>query len=363
MTSLLDPVRLGDVTLANRLVMAPTACVRPIRGRIPDHTAGAYYAARASAGLIITEATSVSPLGVGYPDTPGIWNSAQVLGWRGVTDAVHDRGGRIFLRLWHAGRVSDPEYLSGEMPVAPSAIACSRPPCFVVPRSLHVNEIRRIVSDFDQAARHARQAGFDGVQVHAGDGYLIDQFLHDGSNLRHDEYGGSIENRCRFLLEIMDACIGVWGAGRVGLHLSPRGDRHDMRDSDPASLFRHVAGAMGRRGVAFICVREHAGADALTPLIRAAYEGGLILNEGYDFESARQAISAGRGDAVAFGRAFAVNPDLVQRLRTGAPVRSFDLRAVDVAPAAVQAGHQGTKLELFTSRAVSLSSEASAHLR
>lgn len=324
MTSLLDPLQMGDVKMSNRIVMAPTACARAVRRRVPGDEARVYYARRASAGLIITDATSVSPLGVGYPDTPGIWNSAQVQGWRTVTDAVHNHGGRIFLRLWHAGRVSDPEYLCGEMPVAPSAIACAGPGAFVVPRSLHPAEIHRVVADFDQAARHARQAGFDGVQIHAGDGYLIDQFLHDGSNHRHDEYGGSVVNRCRFLLEIVDACIGVWGPGCVGLHLSPRGDRHDMRDSDPQGLFRLVAHELGRRRVAFVCVREHPGQDALTPVIRESFHGPLVLNEGYDADSALRAIEAGLGEAVAFGKAFVNNPDLVERLRVGKPLRSAE---------------------------------------
>lgn len=329
MTSLFDPLLLGDVELNNRIIMAPTPCLRAVRGRIAGDRARMYYAQRASAGLIITDATSVSPLGVGFPDTPGIWNSAQVRGWRPVTDAVHDRGGRIFLRLWHAGRVSDPEYLCGEMPVAPSAIACTTDAQrYVVPRCLHLAEIHRVVADFDQAARYARLAGFDGVQIHAGDGYLIDQFLHDGSNLRRDEYGGSAANRCRFLLEIVDACIGVWGAGRVGLHLSPRGDRHDMHDSDPAGLYRHVATELASRHIAFICVREHPGQDAITPVIRAAFDGPLVLNEGYDAESALRAIEAGLGEAVAFGKAFVANPDLVERLRVGEPLRPTEAHEV-----------------------------------
>lgn len=331
MTSLLDPLQLGDVLLRNRIVMAPSARIRPAQGRVPNDILRTYYAQRASAGLIVTEAASVSPLGIGYPDMPGIWNSAQVQGWRRVTQAVHERGGRIFLRLWHAGRVSDPEYLSGEMPVAPSAIPCRgqdpeaehTEPCpnYVVPRSLHISEIQRIVADFDQAARYARQAEFDGVEIHAGDGYLIDQFLHDGSNCRQDEYGGSLINRSRFLLQIVDTCIGVWGAGRVGVHLSPRGDRHDMQDSNPVALYRHVGQALGSRRAAFVCIRERPGSDALTPTIRHAFSGALILNEGYDLLSAQQAMQAREGDAVAFGRAFACNPDLVERAREGLTLR------------------------------------------
>lgn len=329
MTSLLDPLLLGDVWLRNRIVMAPCAGTRPAQGRVPGDALRAYYAQRATAGLIVTEAASVSPLGLGYPDMPGIWNSAQVQGWRRVTEAVHERGGRIFLRLWHAGRVSDPEFLSGEMPVAPSAIPCRQSGAcspidsagYVVPRSLHPDEIHRIVADFDQAARYARLAEFDGVEIHAGDGYLIDQFLHDGSNCRQDEYGGSVGNRSRFLLEIIDACIGVWSAGRIGVHVSPRGDRHDMRDSDPVCLYRHIASELGKRHLAFICVREYPGADALTPVIRQAFGGALILNEGYDLELAQQVIETRTGDAVAFGRAFVSNPDLVQRLAEGIALR------------------------------------------
>jgi len=322
MTSLFDPVRLGEIELPNRIVVAPSAGTWSVHGRVPDEGMRAYYAQRADAGLILAGAASVSPLGIGHPDTPGIWNSVQVRGWRLVTDAVHQRGGRIVLQLWHAGRVSDPEYLSGEMPVAPSAIACGRGPCpppggFVVPRSLRLDEIRRVIADFEQAARHAWQAEFDGVEIHAGDGYLIDQFLHDGSNGRQDDYGGSIGKRSRFLLEIVDACAGIWGSGRVGVHLSPRGDRHDMRDSDPVALYRHVAHELGQRRVAFVCVREHEGADALTPVIRDAFSGALVLSEGYDPDSALRAVQAGQGEAVAFGRAFARNPDLVRRIRAG----------------------------------------------
>ncbi|WP_323012740.1 alkene reductase [Castellaniella sp.] len=332
MTSLLDPLQLGDILLRNRIIMAPAAGSRPAQGRVPDDALRNYYAQRAAAGLIVTEAASVSPLGLGYPGMPGIWNSAQVQGWLRVTQAVHERGGRIFLRLWHAGRVSDPELLSGEMPVAPSAIACQNGQCavtddtvsYVVPRSLRLNEIHRIVADFDQAARYARMAEFDGIEVHAGDGYLIDQFLHDGSNCRQDEYGGSLANRCRFLLEILDVCIGVWSTGRIGVHLSPRGDRHDMRDSDPAALYQYIAKELDKRRLAFVCVREHPGDDALTPVLRQAFGGALILNEGYDVGLAHHALEAGHGDAVAFGRAFVHNPDLVQRLREGQALRACD---------------------------------------
>ena len=319
MTSLFDPVRLGEIELPNRIVMAPAAGAGARLRRVPDDGMRAYYAQRADAGLILVGA-SVSPSGIAHPDTPGLWNSQQVQGWRMVTEAIHQRGGRIVLQLWHAGRVSDPEYLSGEMPVAPSAIPCGVGPCphaggFVVPRSLSLDEIQRIVADFAQAARHAWLAGVDGVEVHAGDGYLVDQFLHDGSNGRQDGYGGCVDRRSRFLLEIVDACIGIWGAGRVGVHVSPRGDRHDMRDADPVALYEHMARELGRRRLAFMCVREHEGADALAPVIRNAFSGPMVLSEGYDAGSALRAIQAGRAEAIAFGQAFVRNADFVQRLR------------------------------------------------
>uniref|UniRef100_UPI0033413309 alkene reductase n=1 Tax=Castellaniella defragrans TaxID=75697 RepID=UPI0033413309 len=331
MTSLFDPVRLGEVSLANRIVMAPMTRTRAAPGRIPNDMMRLYYAQRATAGLIISEATSVSPLGVGYPDTPGIWCKAQIQGWQSITRAVHDKGGKIFLQLWHVGRVSDPEYLSGEIPVAPSAVACAGQVSllqpkrdYVVPRALHTDEIRRIIADFSLAARNAQSAGFDGVEVHGANGYLIDQFLHDGSNLRTDEYGGSIPNRSRFLLEIVDACVGIWGAGRVGVHLSPRGDAHDMRDTDPRALFLHVARELGQRRLAFVCLRESLGGDSLMPDIRQAFGGPVIANEGYDLALAEQVIREGRADAVAFGKAFISNPDLVARLRAGGPFSPWD---------------------------------------
>lgn len=331
MTSLFDAVQLGDVTLQNRIVMAPMTRTRAVRGRVPNDLMRTYYWQRASAGLIISEATSVSPLGVGYPDTPGIWCKAQIDGWQAITRAVHDRGGKIFLQLWHVGRVSDPEYLSGEMPVAPSAIACVgqvsllRPVRdYVVPRTLHIDEIRRIVVDFDQAARNALQAGFDGVEIHGANGYLIDQFLHDGSNRRTDEYGGSIRQRSRFLMEVVDACIGIWGAGRVGVHLSPRGNAHHMHDSDPAALFNYVAQELGRRRLAFLCIREAVDDDSMTPALREAFGGRIIANERYTYEQASKAVGAGHVDAVAFGKPYISNPDLVSRFRDGSALSDWD---------------------------------------
>ncbi len=331
MADLFDPMHLGAIELRNRIVMSPLTRTRAAPGRIPNELMRTYYAQRASAGLILSEATSVSPQGVGYPNTPGIWSRAQVEGWQKITKAVHDKGGRMFLQLWHVGRVSDPEHLNGGIPVAPSAIACPgtvnllRPQRnFVVPRALHLEEMQGIAADFAQAARNAMDAGFDGVEIHAANGYLLDQFLHDGSNHRCDEYGGSIQNRMRLLLEVVDACIGVWGSGRVGVHLSPGGTVHGMSDSDPLTLFKSVARALNQRRLAFVFVRQAAGGEVYANGVRQNYNGTLILNDGLTLESARAALRAGRTDAVAFGRAFIANPDLVRRLREGAELNDWD---------------------------------------
>ena len=331
MASLFDPVQLGAVSLRNRIVMAPMTRTRASEGRVPNDLMRLYYSQRASAGLILTEATSISPQGVGYPNTPGIWSSAQVDGWRKVTSAVHDKGGKIFVQLWHVGRVSDPEHLNGEIPVAPSAIACAghvsllRPQRnYVVPRALHAEEIPHIVQDFADGAGHARDAGFDGIEIHAANGYLIDQFLQDGTNKRQDGYGGGIENRARFLMEIVDACSGVWGAGRIGVHLSPRGTAHDIHDSDPEALFGHVARELGRRGVGFLFLREAPGHEAFTAELRRQFGGSVIVNQDYTRARAEDALARGRADAVSFGRPFISNPDLVRRLRIGAPLREGD---------------------------------------
>ncbi|NYT85935.1 alkene reductase [Pollutimonas harenae] len=331
MVGLFDSVQLGSVTLANRIVMSPLTRNRASEGRIPNDLMRTYYCQRATAGLILSEATSVSPQGVGYANTPGIWSSAQVEGWKKITQAVHDRGGKIFMQLWHVGRVSDPEFLNGEIPVAPSAIACEGPVRLlrperphVVPRALHIEEIPGIVADFAAGARKAREAGFDGVEVHAANGYLIDQFLRDSANKRCDAYGGSIENRTRLLLEVVDACIGIWGAGRVGVHLSPQGESHSVSDSNPGVLFSHVARVLGERGLAFLFIRESQGPDSLGAEIKRLFRGPVIFNQEYDAAGAQHAVHIGKADAVAFGKAYIANPDLVARLKTGAPLNEWD---------------------------------------
>lgn len=325
MSRLTEPVQVGDLTLPNRVVMAPLTRCRASAGRVPNALMAEYYAQRADAGLILSEATSVCPQGVGYPDTPGIWSEAQVEGWKLVTDAVHAKGGRIFMQLWHVGRISDPIYLEGELPVAPSAItpeghvSLVRPQKpYVTPRALETDEIPGIVAAYRQGAENAKKAGFDGVEIHAANGYLLDQFLQDSTNQRSDAYGGSLENRARLLLEVTDAAIAVWGAGRVGVHLAPRCDAHSMGDSDPAATFGYVAEQLGKRRIAFIFTREGRGPGLLGPQLKQAFGGVLIANQGLDAESASQILASGEADAVAFGVPYIANPDLLTRLQQGA---------------------------------------------
>ncbi len=331
MSTLLDPLVVGEWRLPNRVVLAPLTRTRASAGRVPNALMAEYYRQRAGAGLMLTEATSVTPMGVGYPDTPGIWSPEQVAGWKLVTSAVHAAGGRILLQLWHVGRISDPSYLNGELPVAPSAIAPAgrphlvRPPRpFVTPRALERNEIPGVVAAYKHAAQNAQLAGFDGVEIHGANGYLLDQFLQDSTNHRTDDYGGSIENRARLLLEVTDAVISVWGAGRVGMHLAPRGDLYSMGDSNPAATFSYVAEQLGQRGIAFIAARESVGPGRLGPELKRKFGGIYIANEGFSFETANQAIAAGEADAVAFGKLFIANPDLPQRFALGAPLNSPD---------------------------------------
>ena len=329
MPTLQDPLRVGALTLPNRVIMAPLTRARAGLTRTPNALMAEYYAQRASAGLIISEATSVTPLGVGYADTPGIWSAAQVLGWQKITEAVHVAGGRIMLQLWHVGRMSDPMFLDGALPVAPSAvrpkgtISLVRPEKeFVTPRALSADELPQIVEAYRQGAVNARAAGFDGVEIHGANGYLLDQFLQDSTNQRTDEYGGALENRARLMLEVTDAVTSVWGADRVGMHLAPRGDAHDMGDSNPLATFSYVAHELGRRGLAFLCAREHTGPGRIGPQLKKAFGGIYIANEGFTKETAEHALEAGEADAVAFGKLFIANPDLAVRFAQNAPLNT-----------------------------------------
>lgn len=329
---LIAPLSIGDLHLPNRIVMAPLTRCRASEGRVPNGLMLRHYVQRASAGLILTEATAVCPQGVGYPDTPGIWSPEQVAGWKAITTAVREAGGRMFLQLWHVGRVSHPFYLNGGLPVAPSAIAprghvsLMRPKQdFVVPRALETGEIPGVIEAYRKGAENALAAGFDGVEIHGANGYLLDQFLQDSTNRRGDEYGGTLENRARLMLEVTDACVSVWGAGRVGMHLAPRCDAHDMGDSDPAATFGYVATELGKRGIAFICAREAVGPDSLGPVLKKKFCGVYIANENHTLASAEEVIRSGDADAVAFGKAFIANPDLPRRLAENAPLNPPDI--------------------------------------
>ena len=337
MSSLFDSIQIGAFKLANRIVMAPLTRMRAFEERSPGPLNATHYALRASAGLIITEATSVTPQGVGYPNTPGIWSEKQVESWKEVTSKVHDAGGLIVSQLWHVGRVSDPIYHNGEPSVAPSAIAPEghvtrvqprRP--YTVPRALETDEVPAIVEAFRVGAANAKRAGFDGVELHAANGYLFDQFLHDGSNKRTDRYGGSIENRARFLMEAVDALLTVWPADRVGVHLNLMSSSHSMHDSNPRALFNHVAEQLNARNIAFIFAREalDRGDQQLGGDVRHIFKGAFIVNEGLTQESAEQAVARGDADAAAFGRAFIANPDLVERFRRCAPLNVVDTATV-----------------------------------
>jgi 2,4-dienoyl-CoA reductase-like NADH-dependent reductase (Old Yellow Enzyme family) len=333
MPTLFDPIKVGAIDLPNRIIMAPLTRARAGEIRVPNALMAHYYAERAGAGLIISEATSVTPAGVGYEDTPGIWSDEQVEGWKLVTDAVHKAGGRIFMQLWHVGRISDPMFHNGNPPVSASAIAATghvsllrpeRP--YPVPRALDTAEIAGVVEAYRKGAENAKKAGFDGVELHGANGYLLDQFLQDGSNKRTDQYGGSLENRARLMLEAVDAAISVFGADRVGLHIAPRGDAHSMGDSDLKATFTYVAREMGKRKIAFLCAREHKGADWLTPHLKREFGGVYIANEGFDKASGTAALAAGEADAIAYGKLFISNPDLVRRFELDAPLNEWNVK-------------------------------------
>src|ERR1039457_7407181 len=329
MLTLLDSIQIGDLHLPNRVIMSPLTRLRGTSDHVPTQLMAEYYTQRASAGLIISEGIPVVPQGVGYANVPGIWSPQQIEAWKLVTESVHRADGRIFAQLWHVGRISDPRFLGGELPVAPSAIkpaghvSLVRPPTeYVTPRALEVSEIPGIVGDFRKGAENAKLAGFDGVEIHGANGYLLDQFLQDGSNHRTDEYGGPIENRARLMLEVTDAAIGVWGPDRVAMHLAPRGDSHDMGDSNPAATFGYVARELGKRRIAFICARESVGPNRLGPELKNAFGRTYVANEAHTLESAEQLLRAGEADAVAFGKLFIANPDLPRRFVLNAPLNA-----------------------------------------
>jgi 2,4-dienoyl-CoA reductase-like NADH-dependent reductase (Old Yellow Enzyme family) len=329
MPTLFDPLTVGDLKLPNRIIMAPLTRSRAGSERVPNQLMADYYVQRAAAGLIIAEATSVTPMGVGYANTPGLWSEEQVAGWKIVTNAVHKAGGRIFSQLWHVGRISAPLFLNGELPVAPSAIAAKghvslvRPEQeYPTPRALETSEIPGIVEAYRKGAMNAQMAGFDGVEIHGANGYLLDQFLQDSTNQRGDNYGGSIANRARLMLEVADAAISVWGPGQVGMHLAPRMDAHSMGDSDRLGTFSYVARELRERGIAFICAREHKAEDWVGPQLKKIFGGVYIANEGFTLESAQATLAAGEADAVAWGKPFIANPDLVERFAKNAPLNT-----------------------------------------
>ncbi|WP_164001595.1 alkene reductase [Pyxidicoccus caerfyrddinensis] len=332
---LFTPVSIGSLKLPNRIAMAPMTRNRAGEGQVPTPLMAEYYAQRASAGLLITEATQFSLQGYGYPNTPGIHTDAQVEGWRRVTDAVHARGGRIYLQIWHVGRISHPVMQpGGALPVAPSAIAAEGtlyttqgPKPFVTPRPLELNELPGIVQGFAEGARRAKEAGFDGVEVHGANGYLLDQFLRDGSNHRTDAYGGSVENRARLLLEATEAVAGAIGAERTGVRLSPMNAFNSMSDSDPARTFGYAAGALDKLGLAYLHVMAPVAAPEtprLLPLIRERFRGPLMVNGGHTLQSANAVLSDGLADLVSFGSPYLANPDLPERLLKGAPLNTPD---------------------------------------
>jgi N-ethylmaleimide reductase len=336
---LFQPVQLGPLQLANRIVMAPLTRSRAKEGDVPGDLALEYYVQRANAGLIIAEATQISPQGKGYILTPGIYNTKQVQAWKNITDAVHHAGGKIFLQLWHVGRISHPSIqIDDALPVAPSAIKPEGQSYtndgfvpMVTPRALETSEMAGIVEQYRSAAQHAKDAGFDGVEVHAANGYLLDQFLRDKTNRRLDAYGGSIENRARLLLEVTAAVVQVWGGDRVGVRISPLSNFGDIADSNPQALFTYVVEQLNAFHLVYLHAiegdtggaREVAGGFDLQ-ILRRLFNGLYMANNGYDLDMALAARANGTADLIAFGRPYIANPDLVQRLRTRAPLNTPD---------------------------------------
>jgi len=338
--SLLTPYKLGDLELSNRMVMAPMTRCRAGSGNVPGPLSVAYYEQRSSAGLIISEGSQVSPQGVGFFRTPGIYSNDQVKGWKNATGAVHRAGGKMYLQLWHVGRMSHPDYLNGELPVAPSALPVNeeihtplgKKP-IPVPRAVSRDEIPGIVQVFRHGAANAKKAGFDGVEIHGANGYLLDQFLRDGSNHRTDDYGGSLDNRARLPLAVAEEVVKVWGAGKVGYRISPHFASHAMSDSHPRETFAYLARELSRMRLGYIHLVEPIGGRlgainpeaAMAPLIREKFEGTLILNGGYDAMTATETIESGLADLVAFGVPFLANPDLPERFKRDAPLNREDI--------------------------------------
>ena len=340
MSDLFSPVKLGGIAMSNRMVMAPLTRNRSSMEGVPQDINVTYYEQRATAGLIITEATPISPMGHGYPLLPGIYTEAQIAGWKKVTDAVHAKGGKIVIQLWHVGRISHPTLLNGAIPVAPSAVKPAGKAFtfnglvdYVVPRALDASELPGIVADYVQASQNAIKAGFDGVEIHSANGYLLDQFLRDGSNKRSDIYGGSIENRARFLMDVTKAVVDAIGSDKVGLRLSPVNPFNDMKDSNPQALFNYVTEQLNQFNLAYLHVVEggiHGGGvadpfdfDAMRKLSKLPY----MANLSYDKVRGNAAIASGHADAVAYGVPFISNPDLVERFRQDAPLNEADSKS------------------------------------
>ncbi|AFY58344.1 NADH:flavin oxidoreductase [Rivularia sp. PCC 7116] len=338
--NLFSPIQLGSLNLPNRIVMAPMTRLRAV-GSIPTTLMGTYYTQRVSAGLIVTECTMVSPLSNGYINCPGIYSTEQIAGWEQVTKSVHDKGGRIFLQIWHCGRVAHPSLLDGEIPVAPSAIpgvGTLHTPTGKVnletPRALEIDEIPQIVEQFGQAAENAKKAGFDGIELHGAFGYLIDQFIQDGSNQRTDKYGGSIENRARFLLEIVEAVSSVWDNGNIGIKLSPSNTFYGMEDSNSQATFSYIFKALNQYQLAYIHLMEPNEIDLKNrdvinpalPVFRPLYEGKIITNGGYDKEKGNDAMKNAGADLVSFGKPYIANPDLPERFAADAELNTPDVK-------------------------------------
>ncbi|MFV2058429.1 MAG: alkene reductase [Thiohalomonadales bacterium] len=334
--SLFSRTQFGDLDITNRIVMAPLTRNRAAKGNVPQEMNVEYYKQRASAGLIITEATQISPQGVGYSGTPGIHSKEQIVGWQKVTAAVHQQNGKIFQQLWHVGRISHPSLQpAGEIPVAPSAIKPSGeaitlegPQAYVEPHALSTAEIKDIVAQYGLAAKNAYAAGFDGIEIHAANGYLIDQFIRDGSNVRNDEYGGSLQNRTRFLIEVVQAALKTWPATRIGVRISPENGFNDMHDSNAETTFLYVAQKLAEFGLAYLHVLEGDMLGGTRKVdyraIKNKFAGHYMANMGYTLARGNAAIANGDADSIAFGSLYIANPDLVERFKTGAELNTPD---------------------------------------